>query len=168
MPTEHRPRPSEEDEPPLDKDEFAAVYGQNYRPLLGYALWRCHSPDDAADVVAETFAIAWRRADDLPPGDETRLWLYGAARRVLANHRRGERRHAIKTAMLRDELAVLPTASSDTPGLRYPAPRRGRQPGEPAPDRTYRRRRAGPAAQAEDDGRLSHRGVQEGRLRKLL
>jgi Sigma-70 region 2 len=51
-------------------DEFAVVYAKTYRSLLGYALRRCHSPDDAADVVAETFTIAWRRASDLPPGDE--------------------------------------------------------------------------------------------------
>jgi DNA-directed RNA polymerase specialized sigma24 family protein len=72
----------------LDEDEFAAVYAKTYRSLLGYALRRCHSPDDAADVVAETFTIAWRRAADLPAGDEARLWLYGVARRVLANHLR--------------------------------------------------------------------------------
>jgi RNA polymerase sigma-70 factor (ECF subfamily) len=94
----------------LDEDEFAAVYAKNYQPLFGYALRRCRSPDDAADVVAETFTIAWRRAGDLPPGDEARLWLYGVARRVLANHLRGERRHSIKTAMLRDELATAPAA----------------------------------------------------------
>jgi RNA polymerase sigma-70 factor, ECF subfamily len=107
---------------PLDEHEFAAVYAKNYRPLLGYALRRCPSPDDAADVVAETFTIAWRRADDLPSGDEARLWLYGVARRVLANQRRGERRHSIKTAMLRDELAatpaIVPTTPQDTPVAR--------------------------------------------------
>jgi RNA polymerase sigma-70 factor, ECF subfamily len=97
----------------LEEDAFAAVYAENYQVLLGYALRRCHSPDDAVDVVAETFTIAWRRADDLPPGDQARLWLYGVARRVLANHARGERRHLIKTAMLRDELATAPAA---TPG----------------------------------------------------
>lgn len=96
----------------MDEDEFAAVYAKTYQSLLGYALRRCHSPDDAADVVAETFTVAWRRADDLPPGDEARLWLYGVARRVLANHLRGERRHAIKTAMLRDELAAAPAAAA--------------------------------------------------------
>ncbi|MBN6053151.1 sigma-70 family RNA polymerase sigma factor, partial [Nonomuraea sp. RK-328] len=53
---------------------------------------RCESPEDAADVVSETFAIAWRRADALPPGEEARLWLYGVARNVLANHRRGAAR----------------------------------------------------------------------------
>jgi DNA-directed RNA polymerase specialized sigma24 family protein len=40
-------------------------------------------------VVAETFAIAWRRVDAIPAGDQARLWLYGVARNVLAEHRRG-------------------------------------------------------------------------------
>ncbi|WP_067822434.1 RNA polymerase sigma factor [Actinomadura kijaniata] len=92
----------------MDEDEFAELYERNFRPLLGYALRRCASADDAADVVAETFAVAWRRADELPEGDDARLWLYGAARRVLANHRRGEQRHALRTAALRAELAAVP------------------------------------------------------------
>ncbi|MFG1612822.1 RNA polymerase sigma factor [Nonomuraea wenchangensis] len=74
------------------KIRFEAVYRQTYDRILGYAVRRCDSPEDAADVVAETFAIAWRRVDALPPGDEARLWLYGVARNVLANHRRGEHR----------------------------------------------------------------------------
>jgi RNA polymerase sigma-70 factor (ECF subfamily) len=32
--------------------------------------------EDAADVVAETFLVAWRRLDSVPGGDEARLWLY--------------------------------------------------------------------------------------------
>ncbi|GAA3168753.1 RNA polymerase sigma factor [Nonomuraea roseoviolacea] len=71
---------------------FEAVYEQTYEQILGYAVRRCDSPEDAADVVSETFAIAWRRADALPRGDEVRLWLYGVARNVLANHRRGAAR----------------------------------------------------------------------------
>jgi hypothetical protein len=66
-----------------------------------------------------TFTIAWHRADDMPPGDEARVWLYGVARRVLANHLRGERRHLIKAAVLRDELAAAPAVAPaqlrDTP-----------------------------------------------------
>jgi RNA polymerase sigma-70 factor (ECF subfamily) len=34
--------------------------------------------------------LAWRKVEELPSGDEARLWLYGVARRVLANHRRKE------------------------------------------------------------------------------
>ncbi len=48
--------------------------------------------DDADDVVAEVFLIAWRRIDDLP--EDPRPWLLGVARRVLANRRRGEARRA--------------------------------------------------------------------------
>jgi len=37
------------------------------------------------------FLVAWRRIDDVPKGDDGRLWLYGVARRVLANHHRRAR-----------------------------------------------------------------------------
>jgi RNA polymerase sigma-70 factor (ECF subfamily) len=90
----------------MGEDEFTAVYSATYKPLLGYALRRCDSPEDAADVVAETFAIAWRRAAEMPAGDQARLWLYGVAHRVLANHRRGVRRNTIKAAALRAELSA--------------------------------------------------------------
>lgn len=97
----------------MGEDEFAAVFADNYRPLLGYALRRCHSPDDAADVVAETFAVAWRRVESLPEGDQTRLWLYGVARRVLANQRRTEQRQSIRTSLLREELSQVTTDDLD-------------------------------------------------------
>ena len=50
--------------------------------------------------------IAWRRLDAVPPGDQARLWLYGVARRVLANHRRGERRRIAANDRLRAQLAT--------------------------------------------------------------
>lgn len=74
------------------RDRLRALYDASYSPLLGYALRRSRTMEDAADVVAETFLVAWRRLEDIPAGDEARLWLYGVARRVLANQRRGERR----------------------------------------------------------------------------
>jgi RNA polymerase sigma-70 factor (ECF subfamily) len=38
--------------------------------------------------------------DAVPPGDQARLWLYGVARNVLANHRREVvRRHDLSTAL---------------------------------------------------------------------
>ncbi|WP_433419198.1 RNA polymerase sigma factor [Microtetraspora malaysiensis] len=95
---------------------FVQIYEHAYRPILGYVLRRCADPDDAADVVAETFATAWRRIDETPSGDEARLWLYGVARRTLANHRRGERRHEQRTAALREQLAVSPTLAGPPPG----------------------------------------------------
>jgi RNA polymerase sigma-70 factor (ECF subfamily) len=84
---------------------FEALYAANHAPILGYALRRVTSPDDAADILAETFLTAWRRLDELPTGDEAKLWLYGVARRVLANYYRGERRRSALADRLRAELA---------------------------------------------------------------
>lgn len=75
-----------------DRARFRRLYDDNYERILGYALRRTVSADDAADVVAETFLAAWRRLGDVPSGDRARMWLYGTARRVLANHHRGRRR----------------------------------------------------------------------------
>lgn len=84
---------------------FEALYAEHRASVLGYVLRRAETPDDAADVLAETFLVAWRRLDDAPAGDLSRPWLYGVARRVLANHRRGERRRGQLAERLRQELA---------------------------------------------------------------
>lgn len=55
--------------------------------MLGYALRRT-DPEEARDVAAETFTVAWRRLEDVPPGDDALPWLLGTARRQLANRRR--------------------------------------------------------------------------------
>jgi DNA-directed RNA polymerase specialized sigma24 family protein len=53
-----------------------------------------------ADVVSEVFMTAWRRIVDIPDGSEL-PWLYGVARRVVMNHRRGaRRRHRLGAALI--------------------------------------------------------------------
>jgi RNA polymerase sigma factor (sigma-70 family) len=88
------------------RDRFEAAYAAYHGPILGYVLRRTASPDDAADVIAETFLTAWRRVDEMPPGPQARLWLYGVARRVLANHHRGARRRSELTGRLCADLAA--------------------------------------------------------------
>ena len=84
---------------------FRRLYEQQYTPILGYALRRA-PVDEAADVVAETFLTAWRRLSAVPEGDEARLWLYGTARRVLANRARSERRRdRLASRLLQEELS---------------------------------------------------------------
>ena len=85
---------------------FEELYAALHVPLLGYALRRTDNTDDAADVLAETFLTAWRRLDEIPAGPQARLWLYGTARRVLANQRRGERRRLALADRLKADLAV--------------------------------------------------------------
>ncbi|MFV2177789.1 RNA polymerase sigma factor [Actinomadura sp. LOL_016] len=101
------------------KARFEAVYTASYEPILGYVLRRCSSPDDAADVVAEVFAVAWRRLDDLPAGDGARLWLYGVARRVPARHweKESRRRRGTLHPELRDELAAAADEFVDTSAI---------------------------------------------------
>ena len=48
------------------EDRFCALHEGTRPHIIAYALRRTASPDDAADVVAETFEIAWRRLDDIP------------------------------------------------------------------------------------------------------
>ena len=106
------PEPAPPDE---QRRRFEDVYAANHALVLGYVLRRTGNGDDAADVIAETFLTAWRRLDDIPAGDEARLWLYGVARRVLANHRRGERRRSALAGRLRAELAAAPCYADPPP-----------------------------------------------------
>jgi RNA polymerase sigma-70 factor (ECF subfamily) len=88
----------------LAERRFSRLYQEHEREVLRYALRRCTEPEDAADVVAETFLVAWRRLRDVPLEAEARLWLYATARRVLANHRRGMGRRSRLADRLREEL----------------------------------------------------------------
>ena len=85
---------------------FEEVYLTYRGSILGYVLRRTENPDDAADIIAETFLTAWRRLEDVPCDAGARLWLYGVARRVLANHHRGARRRSALTERLRADLAI--------------------------------------------------------------
>jgi RNA polymerase sigma factor (sigma-70 family) len=76
------------------RERFEAIYRELYAPICGYVLRRVRDPEDAAEVIAETFATLWRRFDRCPQGDELRPWLFGVARRVALNQRRGDRRRS--------------------------------------------------------------------------
>ena len=95
---------------------FRRLYADHGRAVLAYAVRRSSDAADAADVVADTFLVAWRRLADIPPGREARLWLYGVARRMLANQRRAERRRERLAERLRRELPVELAAAAPTPG----------------------------------------------------
>ncbi len=103
----------------LAEARFSRLYRDHEREILRYALRRSADPQDAADVVAETFLVAWRRLGEVPAGGEARLWLYATARRVLANHQRGIKRRTRLAERLRDELRrQLPLQpASDRPVL---------------------------------------------------
>mgnify|MGYP001193112087 FL=1 len=80
-PQPSRSRPS----PGPDHEAFSALFRQLAPRVHAYA--RRHAPpDETDDVVAEVFAIAWRRRDILP--DDPLPWLLVTARNVLRGRRR--------------------------------------------------------------------------------
>lgn len=98
--------------PATPEERFAELFDATYPALLGYAVRRVTAPEDAADIVAETYLVAWRRLDDLPGDGQDRPWLFGVARNVLANYYRSERRRSALTVRLRETLANdLPQAT---------------------------------------------------------
>ena len=87
-------------------ERFRAVYDAAYPRLMAYALRRARTRDDAHDVVADTMLIAWRRLDDIPTDERRIAWMYGVARRVLANHYRATDRRDRLTDRLEHQAPV--------------------------------------------------------------
>jgi RNA polymerase sigma-70 factor, ECF subfamily len=81
------------------EQDFEALYARHAGAVRGYAMRRC-DVETADDVVSDVFLTAWRRREELPT--EPLAWLLGTARRVLANHARGQSRRG----RLRDRLAA--------------------------------------------------------------
>ncbi|MDP9302471.1 MAG: sigma-70 family RNA polymerase sigma factor [Actinomycetota bacterium] len=94
---------------------FERLFRSHADAVRGYALRRT-DPDDADDVVAETFLIAWRRFDDIPANPAP--WLLGVARRVLSNRRRSDRRVLSLSDRLAERERRKPSMATDDTDLR--------------------------------------------------
>jgi RNA polymerase sigma-70 factor (ECF subfamily) len=80
-------------------ETFSELYRRTRVDVLAFLLRRCSSAEDAADCLAETYLVAWRKRDEMPSGPDTRPWLFGVARNVI---RRGNE--------LRDRTAAAASA----------------------------------------------------------
>ena len=126
MPSPHPPNQS-----------FEAFYERHLPSIAGYVQRRVAS-DDSEDIVAQVFLVAWRRFEEIPVPPADRLWLFGVARRMVADHRRSTfRRRRLHERLLRE--AKTPgrapaTSATFTPsygvrsGLAAPAGPRGDPP----------------------------------------
>jgi RNA polymerase sigma-70 factor (ECF subfamily) len=81
------------------------LFDRYHRQVFAYCRRRADA-QTAADCLAETFLVAWRRIDDVPEGDAGLGWLYGVARRVLANEFRRTVRSRRLVTRLRSDGAV--------------------------------------------------------------
>lgn len=70
---------------------FRKIYDNSFEAMRSYCLRRV-PVSDVNDVLSDLFLVVWRKIDQVPQGDEARLWLYGVARRVVLNNQRSRRR----------------------------------------------------------------------------
>lgn len=91
--------------PPGKRDEawFTKTYAIQYPHIVKYGRRRLGDIDASAELAQEVFIIAWRRRREVP--DHSLPWLYGVARRLLANQWRARRAAA----------QVLPIIDADLP-----------------------------------------------------
>lgn len=89
-------------------ERFEAAYEAHLASVLAFAIRRVPR-HEAEDIVAETFAVAWRRRDSIP--DPSLPWLYGVARHVIRNQERSSRR----VARLRGKLGSQPSTLAGDP-----------------------------------------------------
>lgn len=93
-------------------ERFQELWDQNHARILAYCLRRVPSTD-AEDACAEVFMVAWRRIDKVPRPPDTTRYLYGIARRVVANQGRSR----LRRSRLNKKLAGTTTPVSVDPGL---------------------------------------------------
>jgi RNA polymerase sigma-70 factor (ECF subfamily) len=86
---------------------FAKLFRDTRADLLAYILRRSPNAEEAADVLAETYYVAWRKLDRIPNDDRARLWLFGVARNLL---RKGVRRRHYADKLVERLAAELRTA----------------------------------------------------------
>lgn len=78
--------------PDVFRPRFETCFRDHYADVLAFSMRRISGRETAEDVVADTFAVAWRRRDRIP--DPVLPWLYGIAIRVIANQRRSIQRRS--------------------------------------------------------------------------
>jgi RNA polymerase sigma-70 factor (ECF subfamily) len=91
-----------------DQARLESIYDACAPKVYAYALRHC-GPDDADDVVSETFAAAWRRIEIVP--EAALPWLLVTAGNVIRNRRRAD----VRRSTLASNLVHLHEA--DTAGV---------------------------------------------------
>ncbi|ASU80602.1 hypothetical protein CDG81_22630 [Actinopolyspora erythraea] len=81
---------------------FTGVYEGHYDAVRRYLLRRLGEPSTSEELTQEVFVIAWRRRTRAP--EHCLPWLYGIARRVLANDRRASRSRPEAVALPGDDV----------------------------------------------------------------
>lgn len=87
--------------PDIYRGRFESCFREHHARLLAFAMRRVSGREAAEDVVADTFAVAWRRRDCIP--DRPLPWLYAIAANVIADqYRSTRRRHDLRARLVNE------------------------------------------------------------------
>jgi RNA polymerase sigma-70 factor (ECF subfamily) len=106
-----------------DPERFAEIFHRHWDEIHRYVFRRL-GPENAEDVSAETFTVAFRNRGryDLNRPD-ARPWLYGIATNLIGQHRRAERRR--HQVLARVDAEWLSTSFDESSDARVTAQRLG-------------------------------------------
>ncbi len=85
------------------ESRLTSLFAEHHGTVLAYATRRVGA-SAAPDIAAETFAVAWRRVDDIPAGAAL-PWLLATARNILLASVRADRRRGDREARAHDRSA---------------------------------------------------------------
>jgi RNA polymerase sigma-70 factor (ECF subfamily) len=94
--------------PDIHRRRFEGCFRDHYAQVLAFTMRRVSGREAAEEVVADTFAVTWRRRDCIPDGPLP--WLYAIAANVIGNQYRSTRRRHDLGRRLAHE------AGAETPG----------------------------------------------------
>lgn len=93
-----------------DRSALHDLYDLAATSLYGFALWRTHSPEDAADIVQEVFVKVAQQGPRLAQIRKPKTWLLTVARRLTIDL---ARRRKVREADELDEHPYLEAAAAD-------------------------------------------------------
>jgi RNA polymerase sigma-70 factor (ECF subfamily) len=89
---------------------FTRLYAAHYPDIVRYGVRRLGDVDAATELAQEVFVVAWRRRGQIPV--RSLPWLYGVARKLLANQWRARRRRPVEVPL--DPALAAGAADADT------------------------------------------------------
>jgi len=102
-----------EDSPEFRRERFRVLYNDLYDDLWRYVQRRSINTEEARDTLSEVFLVAWRRLEDIPAGQEARLWLFGVARNLVKTSWRKRKRRGDLVVRIGSEMSTRGTTDEE-------------------------------------------------------
>ena len=113
MPKQNKFEASIEDSPEFRRERFRILYNDLYDELWRYIQRRSINTEEARDTLSEVFLVAWRRLEDIPAGNEARLWLFGVARNLVKTSWRKRKRSGDLLVRIDSEMSTRVTTDEE-------------------------------------------------------